>query len=244
MTRHVVRGLAPRYAVCESVPAALRQGKAYSTAGRRPLPWQLFSPSSTAVSGLISIGSWRESIRFPVCRCPLALARLIRSLVLIVSTTLFFFSPRPLPVHHNHVPPSSSRFPHARPVASRCCCWVRPRPRVAVKLLPRAAAAACLRGLQVKRQAGPGTGAGGSGRPGRKQECRTRAAAARAWAAQAKQAAFSSCGWLRPGIARFGGGCRRQGRCRCHCCRPRRRMASGAPSHAALLSSSSRRPLR
>jgi hypothetical protein len=31
---------------------------------------------------------------------------------------------------------------------------VRPRPRVAVKLLPRAAAAACLRGLQVKRQAG------------------------------------------------------------------------------------------
>jgi hypothetical protein len=69
-----------------------------------------------------------------------------------------FLPTRPLPVHHNHVPAVVVALP---PRVSRCRCWVRPRPRprVAVKLLARAAATTCPRGLQGKRQAG--TGAGG-----------------------------------------------------------------------------------
>lgn len=104
------------------------------------VPGQLFSPSSTAVSRLISIGSWRESVRFPVCRSasfPLASARLVPSLVVFFLhhfLHFFFFLPpytATASPPQTTSPPSSSRFPYARPVASRCCCWVRPR--VAVK---------------------------------------------------------------------------------------------------------------
>jgi hypothetical protein len=97
------------------------------------VPGQLFSPSSTAVSRLISIGSWRESVRFPVCRSasfPLASARLVPSLVVFfLHHFLHFFSfslpTRPLPVHHKPRPrrrrrASPTRAPSRLGVAVGC----------------------------------------------------------------------------------------------------------------------------
>jgi hypothetical protein len=78
------------------------------------VPGQLFSPSSTAVSRLISIGSWRESVRFPVCRSAsfpflwLRLGSFLRSSYFFSTTSFIFFSfslpTRPLPVHHKPRP--------------------------------------------------------------------------------------------------------------------------------------------
>jgi hypothetical protein len=78
------------------------------------VPGQLFSPSSTAVSRLISIGSWRESVRFPVCRSAsfpssgFGPARSFARRIFSPPLPSFFFSfslpTRPLPVHHKPRP--------------------------------------------------------------------------------------------------------------------------------------------
>jgi hypothetical protein len=117
--------------------AALRQDT-----GRRPCAWTVIL---SLVDGRVPLDFDRQlerigSIpRLPQCLLSFLWLRpgsFLRSSYFFSTTSfIFFFFLPPYTATtsppQTTSPPSSSRFPYARPVASRCCCWVRPR--VAVK---------------------------------------------------------------------------------------------------------------